>query len=741
MKLAKFFKTKMFIPKREKVNSRPFEENPDLRNRGNIKKIVLDNISTALVFLLVYITLFIFFKPTLLLSQTTTCGGDTGSHNYVAKFFIEELLPHYRMSGWTMDWYAGMPILTFYFPFPYLLISLQSKLIPYTLAFKLVTVLGTFLLPFSAYHYGKLLRFKSPFPELAAILATAFLFMKSYSIYGGNILSTLAGEFSYSLSFSLVFIFIGTLYRGTERASFDWLFLLNCLILTIIILSHTIPFICLLLITPGLLTINRRWRAIGYIVAVFSLGFLLTAFWTIPFLDKLHWTTNMWWTKLQNFNDIFPSEIRPVTAIAVIGMIYSFRKKDIRARPLFWNTLILIIAFFSLSGGLIWNARILPFLFFSIYLWAAYGLFSLSDIVTFLFKDLFAIPANISRRFFATIIAATVAVAIIFSNPTAASWIRWNYEGFEAKPDWPQYKQINEYINKLPPGRVMNEEDNNKIDKFGTPRAFELIPYWTNKPAMEGLLVEGSFTSLYHFINQAEISPEPASGISGVNFPSLNISRGITHLQLMNVRYLIVSSPDVAKEVANDQRTKILTKIGDYSIFEISGSNRYVEVMKNWPVRVTTDDWRTTILLWYLNESDLQVPIIWDRGERAIKEFNIIDTLRITDPPTNPIDPKGDVIKETINNQQITFETTAIGYPHLIKVSYFPNWHAEGADGPFVVSPSFMMVIPRQRKVTLTYLPTTSDIVGSIITIFGWLLMIALLIINSIKTIVYHKHK
>ena len=44
------------------------------------------------------------------------------------------------------------------------------------------------------------------------------------------------------------------------------------------------------------------------------------------------------------------------------------------------------------------------------------------------------------------------------------------------------------------------------LDKFGTPRIFELIPYWTDQPTMEGTLMESSFTAPYHFVNQAELS-------------------------------------------------------------------------------------------------------------------------------------------------------------------------------------------------------------------------------------------
>ena len=92
-----------------------------------------------------------------------------------------------------------------------------------------------------------------------------------------------------------------------------------------------------------------------------------------------------------------------------------------------------------------------------------------------------------------------------------------------------------------------------------------------------------------------------------------------------------------------------------------------------------------------------------------------------------PIQAEGEVLSEQLENDRITFETTAIGTPHLIKVSYFPNWKVEGADGPYVVSPSFMMVIPRQREVTLSYGRTMSNWVGMVFTIVGWLIVVAVL--------------
>src|SRR5665647_177345 len=161
-------------------------EREDLVEKGDI----WDWVPTLLAFLAIYTTLLIFFKPNLLFSLTTTAGGDTGAHHYPAQYLIQELLPHFRLTGWAPGWYAGMPMLTFYFPFPFLLIAIFDWFIPYQVAFKLVTVLGVFALPATAYAMGRLWRVRRPFPMLAAVFAVAMLFMESYSIYGGNVKST-----------------------------------------------------------------------------------------------------------------------------------------------------------------------------------------------------------------------------------------------------------------------------------------------------------------------------------------------------------------------------------------------------------------------------------------------------------------------------------------------------------------------------------------------------------------------
>src|SRR5256885_16296301 len=94
-------------------------------------------------------------RPDLLLAHTPPAGGDMAPHVHGPAYLRDHLLPHGRLTGWTPDWYGGYPALTFYFPLPSLLIVALGNIIPYAIAFKLVTVLGLVSLPVAAWAMGR----------------------------------------------------------------------------------------------------------------------------------------------------------------------------------------------------------------------------------------------------------------------------------------------------------------------------------------------------------------------------------------------------------------------------------------------------------------------------------------------------------------------------------------------------------------------------------------------------------
>jgi uncharacterized membrane protein len=66
--------------------------------------------------------------------------------------------------------------------------------------------------------------------------------------------------------------------------------------------------------------------------------------------------------------------------------------------------------------------------------------------------------------------------------------------------------------------------------------------------------------------------------------------------------------------------------------------------------------------------------------------------------------------------QSISFHVSKIGVPVLVKISYFPRWHATGATGPYRVSPNLMVVIPTSNDVSMVYGSTPMLTLGNIIT-------------------------
>ncbi|HSP03179.1 MAG TPA: hypothetical protein VLR27_06735, partial [Acidimicrobiales bacterium] len=118
------------------------------------------------------------------------------------------------------------------------LVAVLGVAVPYGPSFKLVSVAGVVAMPVAAYAFGRLARFPHPTPALLSVTTLAFLFEKSFTIYGGNIASTMAGEFAFSISLSLAIVYLGVvvhgLRTGTHRAT-------AAALLALVGLCHLIP--------------------------------------------------------------------------------------------------------------------------------------------------------------------------------------------------------------------------------------------------------------------------------------------------------------------------------------------------------------------------------------------------------------------------------------------------------------------------------------------------------------------
>src|SRR4029453_14958133 len=230
-----------------------------------------------------------YFPRELMLSPTITNGGDMASHVYPAVYLRDTLLPRGEVTGWCPGNYCGFPLFQFYFPLPFLGIALLGKLIPITIAFKLGTVSGVVLLPICSYLGLRLAGIPFPGPALGALTPLCFLFMEANSMWGGNIPSLLAGEFTFSLGLALAVLFLGALRwsiaHGRGRL---WCGLLE----SFVGLSHGYTLLWAGFGSLGeLIAIRGWWRRVGTLVVVHGLAILLMGFWLLPLLGYAAWTT------------------------------------------------------------------------------------------------------------------------------------------------------------------------------------------------------------------------------------------------------------------------------------------------------------------------------------------------------------------------------------------------------------------------------------------------------------------
>src|SRR3954451_976780 len=241
---------------------------------------------------------FIQLGPSLVLRNTTITGGDTGAHVWFPDFLIDHFLP-WRVAGWSNDFYAGFPAGQFYFPFPAVLIALLDVVLPYNIAFKLVTVAGPLALPAGAYVFARGIRAPRPAAPLLAVGATAFLLFNGggdstmtfdFHIMGGTLASTFAGEFSFMLALALALFFLGTLARALDRRGPMWL---PALLLALTVTSHLVVAIFAVSAAGVLWLLRRPLRNATRLVLICAVVLLLPGDELLPSVENLGNTTDM----------------------------------------------------------------------------------------------------------------------------------------------------------------------------------------------------------------------------------------------------------------------------------------------------------------------------------------------------------------------------------------------------------------------------------------------------------------
>ncbi len=358
----------------------------------------IEAISTFVVVAGLVLFTFVQLHPSRVFTSAVPTGGDMGAHVWSPAYLRDHLLTNWQLSGWSMDWYGGLPVYRFYMLPPALLILLLDVVLPYGMAFKLVAILGIVTLPISSWAFGRLARFPYPVPALFAVASTIFLFDETFTILGGNIASTMAGEFSFSIALSLAMLGLGVFARGLETGRHRPL---AAVLLSLAALSHGIV---VFFVGIGALVLFLVWadrRRAVYFVTTGLVALALAAFWLVPFITSSRYMTDMKYEgaptpggEWNSYWRMFFPHLTTVdiiwTALALVGFVASvIRRSRVGSFLGIFSLVLTAIVYLSKDGipgfGLLWNVRLLPFLYLLRYLLAMLGII---EIVWFVLRVL-----------------------------------------------------------------------------------------------------------------------------------------------------------------------------------------------------------------------------------------------------------------------------------------------------------------------------------------------------------------
>ena len=885
-------------------------------------------------------------RPWLWFVDTTPTGGDLGAHVWAPAYLRDVLIPEFRLTGWTHDWYAGFPAFAFYMVVPSLLVvivnvgfdlsvgvfaylavvsavcglawvaagrtgwtvaqrwavalgvagmagagklfvndveanralaalllpaacgwwawhglrapsrwrapaavaaavlALLAVPMPYGVSLKLVAIAGVVALPVAVWAMARSAGTGIEGQALIAAAALLFVFDRSFNIYGGNLMSTMAGEFAYSLGLAAAVLYIGIAAKGMDSGRHR---VLAGSLLALTGLLHLFSAFLALAATAALMLTGRWHRGawlqrLRWTVVTGALGASLSAWWVLPFWWNRGLLNDMGWGKERRYlsslwsrsefdysflvNDP-PLQVFIVLAVAGSALLFLRRSRPFPRR---WSRLhaalavtgvIFAAAFVVMPEGRLWNVRILPFYYLMVYLTAALALGELigwgRSWLDRRHAALVEAGAEVGRPegraarrharrpgALAGGVSAGVCVALAVAlvlvvvglplrslpggrtgddgvyrwGPLSSSstnlgsyWVQYNFEGYEGRQPTAEGGGSIEYWDLVDTmGRVgesrgcgpsLWEYESGRLGSYGTPMAPMLLPYWTDRciGSMEGLYFEASATTPYHFLMQSELSAAPSRAQRDLPYGGLDVARGAEHMRAMGVRYYMAFSEGAVSQARAVAGLEEVAATGPWVVFEVAGSAP-VTGLARLPVVVddldrTSDSWLEASVGAFMAEGP-DAPLLaadgpgdWPRMVLPPPEAPYASSSPTAEGPESVGDrrtvmrylagalpevaPRADVEPAAVSDvvrtdHSISFSVDRIGSPVLVRTSYFPNWSASGAEGPYRVTPNFMVVVPTDTDVRLSYGHSAVEWIALVVTLgglaaVGWLLM------------------
>jgi hypothetical protein len=559
---------------------------------------------------------------------------------------------------------------------------------------------------------------------LGGVFVLTFLFMEANSAWGGNIPSTLAGEFCYGIGLSLSLIYLGRMFRdvplGRGVAA-------DAALLALVGLCHGYTLLFCVLGAGFFLITSKEWTArLAFVLKVNILAFCFMGFWIVPLLlfAPYNTTFKFIWI-IESWRQVLPVILWPPALAALAGVCYSFCGPGgtaVRKSRIFYLMYLILIALFfyclAFKIGVI-DARFLPFAQVMLVLLGAAGAGR-------------AVGRLKAESLAALALALAVTVWSAHHTRYIDGWVRWNYGGWTDKPLWAAFKGITDRLDgRLTDPRVVYEHGE-ATAAAGTVRAFESLPYFSHRATMEGPYIQAGLSSPFVFYIQSLVSQTASMPLNDYNYGRFDLTRAGPLLNLFNIDQYITITEESKRAALRTPGFELEDSFPPFALFKLNGRpKRYVVQPSYRPVLILTRKPKQDSFTWF-RRGDLDVPVVLasevDEKDRS-RFAEVIPSKELTGrikdlPRVKPV--RSSAISETITHDEIIVHGAAKGHPLWIRVSYHPNWHVEGAEKVWRAGPSFMLVFPTAETVRLYFGRSFPDYLGLGLTILGlaWGLMI-----------------
>lgn len=669
--------------------------------------------------------------PAAIFGPGLAATSDLGAQWVAPWVFGHVLLGRLQPTGWSSSMLGGWPVGVFYFPVPLWSAALLGRVVPFAVAFKLVVAGGILAVP-PALGW---LCWTGGAGRVGAVAGTgagvAFVLQDSYSIWGGNLLSALGGEYASTWSLAFALVAAGALIKVAQGAGRRWS------VVAVVACGGAVGSHIIGAVAAGVAcAIVMRWalgrygarRAAG-VGGLGLLGVSLLGWWWLPLLTWHSWMTGIGFGRDTALNSLWPVTIEWALAFSLIGAVVGVRRGWVGAWVGLGWAVVGAWAFLLLPGGLVINGRALPVYYLGMLVLAAFGVVVVGGWLraprTTATLGVIAVIAAQGLRF--GMLAPPPSPTALQHQSLTARYINpvnlstQALGGYQSLPAWPRFHRLMQGFSTLGKttgcGEFVYETTPIISNQYGSPFALDTAGYWTNGclRSAYGLWQESAPWFRLAALAQKRMSFDGGHHPSGIPQQPFAVCSGAQILSQLGVKYFASYYLETRAAAQACPLLHMVGGAGHWRFFTVAGARTVATISRA----------RTSAPLGPKAAATKSIAMLLGVPTKA--------GTRYTPPPpvllgaVRPAVGQAGVSAVHVGSESVSFTVARTGVPVLVKVPYFPAWQLVGGGVITQSLPLGMVVVPRHHHVVLSYQTWgTAEIAGTVITVLGLLVTLLL---------------